>query len=1071
MDGESLDVQASALDSKLGDDMDLDDAESVMSDLSTDEFTTDLTTDIRDALNRIGIPKPFLSLHTLPDFPGGVSIKGVGHIKMPLEEAQAEQIIAYHDDDIQEDEDDGTFLLHLTPDQFTLDDTIWPNIIQGCVDQAARDRNITTPLMADSLSMVLFKQGHTCSREYLFTISGCLGSMTIFLPSKHEGGEIVVKNGKSEELVFASNQTARSFPEKNLKIESRSIKSGYIWALVFAVDPHPDAPNIELWSLRHTLRRWITKDPGSRDQEVIYYPLKGDYDPMESVSRRRLILEDLQRVNELRDISDKIPFEIFFALVSRKGKYDFPIELMQREAYIFGLNGHQITNPHIFVGEKDLVSPTDLAYTVVVIVPRDTILSFFHGKIRLDVVESLWVNYARACLKENCAPSTVAVFKQICNFMTARTADNTEGHWANLKMVPKHLLDVLEALCVTKSYHWFSRFGLHYARDMPKHTFSRLGERRDIARLDGEESYKDIETVLFGMILAYPRPAQQIRAVKEMIGLEQSRSQNGRPRPRLAITLDFFLPFVRQVLKACIEACEAKELTAQDGQALVGFSLYFDDPFAVLSLIKDKIGLGRQPAAILGFMHKVTYYGRARYLPQEEALKYSLDVAISLIASTDFAQWRGIAEDYYFKRDEEHVMSYVDYFDDEDIDLEDWLHRGNSEPHLSDQDTREKRWQKIQHESYLHDDFDDHEYRYADSYRNCLYVDKGPLEKSKKTLDEKRYKELYGISKSSTCSHPGIEEKRIHYRSFYCFFEQLLRPTEQYEEVLGSLISKVVNTAPHIPHTEFDTLWIPLAKEFIPYLHIIRQVVDTARESLVSGLLSAILKAYVKTWVGQYPKRPSLVREGVHCSCPDCKGLNVFLANPSLRAGRFKADQTRVQHILDEMTRAKVDFKSDMAEDADSVTLTVIKTMRLFTQTLRQWGYRRYHATREVAKFGQTGLEFIFGTEWMSFMSMGHLGGVGFDNLEIRTLLRMKTRRVQNFIPERSANMFFRGLPRLPKASQASRLIRIGKASWEMDTSADYPLYEFEYGSDLYDDDDDDDNDDDSDSSGYSSLL
>lgn len=77
----------------------------------------------------------------------------------------------------------------------------------------------------------------------------------------------------------------------------------------------------------------------------------------------------------------------------------------------------------------------------------------------------------------------------------ARMTENTDGHWADLKMVPQHLLDVLEALCVTKSYTWFSRFGLHYARDMPKHTFSRLGERRDIARLDGEESYKDIETV------------------------------------------------------------------------------------------------------------------------------------------------------------------------------------------------------------------------------------------------------------------------------------------------------------------------------------------------------------------------------------------------------------------------------------------------------------------------------------------------------------------------------------------------------------------------------------------------
>lgn len=79
--------------------------------------------------------------------------------------------------------------------------------------------------------------------------------------------------------------------------------------------------------------------------------------------------------------------------------------------------------------------------------------------------------------------------------MMAPTAENTDGHWAKLEMVPKHLLDVLEALCVTRSYPWFSRFARRYARDMPKNTFSRLGRRHNIEYLNGEESCKDIEAV------------------------------------------------------------------------------------------------------------------------------------------------------------------------------------------------------------------------------------------------------------------------------------------------------------------------------------------------------------------------------------------------------------------------------------------------------------------------------------------------------------------------------------------------------------------------------------------------
>lgn len=157
--------------------MELDDTESVMSDLSSDEFTTDLNTDFRDTLNRTVEIKPFLSLHTLDDFPGGVSVDGVGDISTPLTEVQAQQIIAYaeenrseyEDDDIEDDDtgDHVTTFLSLNSSQFTLDDSIWLDIIQDCLDQAARDRNITTPLRADPWAMILVRHGNTYGREEL----------------------------------------------------------------------------------------------------------------------------------------------------------------------------------------------------------------------------------------------------------------------------------------------------------------------------------------------------------------------------------------------------------------------------------------------------------------------------------------------------------------------------------------------------------------------------------------------------------------------------------------------------------------------------------------------------------------------------------------------------------------------------------------------------------------------------------------------------------------------------------------------------------------------------------------
>ncbi|QYS94286.1 hypothetical protein H0G86_001627 [Trichoderma simmonsii] len=138
------------------------------------------------------------------------------------------------------------------------------------------------------------------------------------------------------------------------------------------------------------------------------------------------------------------------------------------------------------------------------------------------------------------------------------------------------------------------------------------------------------------------------------------------------------------------------------------------------------------------------------------------------------------------------------------------------------------------------------------------------------------------------------------------------------------------------------------------------------------------------------------------------------------------------------MLKAEVDFKPALAADAGSITVTVVKSHWVFAHDLGQWGNRRYHAAKQVAKWGLKGLEFMFGTEWMSFLSMAHLGGVGFDNLEIRTLLKMKTTRLNpSFILARSPGMFFRGLPLPPTpAGQASRPAR--KMKWsEADSSSD----------------------------------
>lgn len=172
------------------------------------------------------------------------------------------------------------------------------------------------------------------SEVYDYPHAGCIA---IFLPSIHEGGEIAVKSGETEEVVFAPYQAAQSFSTDDFHLKSRPIQSGYAWALLCGV------PHETLWRpLRHTLRRWIEKDSESRSQDVIFCPLEHNY-TNDIISEYYLTGEDDYRIQVLQQVSFKIPFEVFLAKISKKDNYDLARETGQstkRQVYIFGLDGH-----------------------------------------------------------------------------------------------------------------------------------------------------------------------------------------------------------------------------------------------------------------------------------------------------------------------------------------------------------------------------------------------------------------------------------------------------------------------------------------------------------------------------------------------------------------------------------------------------------------------------------------------------------------------------------------------------------------------------------------------------------
>lgn len=142
----------------------VDDAKSGLGDLSTDEYDENIEAEVRDAMGRLGKSGSLLSLHTLPESLGGVFVKGIGNITMPLDEKQAQQISAHARD--------TTYLSLLEAKDFALDESIWTDIIQGFLNQASRNLGVTTPLRATPSAMILMKSGLRYG-EHLLLVQVC----------------------------------------------------------------------------------------------------------------------------------------------------------------------------------------------------------------------------------------------------------------------------------------------------------------------------------------------------------------------------------------------------------------------------------------------------------------------------------------------------------------------------------------------------------------------------------------------------------------------------------------------------------------------------------------------------------------------------------------------------------------------------------------------------------------------------------------------------------------------------------------------------------------------------------
>ncbi|KAJ4123344.1 hypothetical protein NW768_009878 [Fusarium equiseti] len=156
------------------------------------------------------------------------------------------------------------------------------------------------------------------------TIPGMFGTLVISLPSKHTGGEVVMKHC-GEKMVYKSSDynTSCAAWYSDVSHEVLPVTSGYRWVLTYnlAIDKSLPAPSAalrrsELRPLRHCIRRWLAQDRNSRQSPYAYHVLEYEYTEA-NVSYKTLKARDLARVTAISEACKGLPVTIFLALVEK----------------------------------------------------------------------------------------------------------------------------------------------------------------------------------------------------------------------------------------------------------------------------------------------------------------------------------------------------------------------------------------------------------------------------------------------------------------------------------------------------------------------------------------------------------------------------------------------------------------------------------------------------------------------------------------------------------------------------------------------------------------------------------
>lgn len=176
----------------------------------------------------------------------------------------------------------------------------------------------------------------------------------------------------------------------------------------------------------------------------------------------------------------------------------------------------------------------------------------------------------------------------------------------------------------------------------------------------------------------------------------------------------------------------------------------------------------------------------------------------------------------------------------------------------------------------------------------------------------------------------------------HCLSLELL---EEVDQIIAKLTSRMQNVA----ISAYDSVYLPcLAKLF----NIIQPNLESPEVFRFRWLFLRFVSMYKNRYVQEEPIRPTKwTRSTRGCGCPDCAGLDRFLASPTEKIGNFKLAEKRRKHLVGRLpfnTYHTVTVRSGPTP----YLLQVTKTEAEWQQNHTAWKQRQAIAHQKLKELG-----------------------------------------------------------------------------------------------------------------------